>query len=332
MDMFKKVIAKVTVLMLAISLTACAGKQSIPDPLPSWGDGVSKQKILAFVADITDQNSHNFVPVNERIATFDNDGTLWSENPFYFQVLFVLDRVRAMAADHPEWQTTQPFQAVLENDMASLFSAGADGLNTLSMATTTGMTAESFSAIVNDWIDSAKHPASGKPYTQMVYQPMLELLDYLRANQFKLFIVSGGGLDFMRAWSEAVYGIPPHQVVGSSIETRYEVMEGSPVIRRMPEMHFYNNKTAKPLAIHRFIGRRPILAVGNSDGDFEMLEWTTSGDGARLGMLVHHTDAKREWAYDRLSIVGRLDRGLDAAQNKGWVVVDMARDWKVVFP
>jgi phosphoserine phosphatase len=246
--------------------------------------------------------------------------------------LFILERVGAMAADHPEWRTTQPFQAVLENDWASLKETGEHGLVELAMATQAGITTDEFESIVKDWVANARHPETGKPYTQMVYQPMLELIDYLKTNDFKVFIVSGGGIEFMRPWTEAVYGIPPDQVVGSSFETRYEVRDGKPVIVREPKMHFIDDKDTKPIAINRFIGRRPILAAGNSDGDFQMLEWTTSGAGRRLGLLVHHTDAEREWAYDRKSSEGRLDKGLDEAGPRGWLLIDMARDWKVVYP
>lgn len=328
----QQLLRKTPGLLLIVALTACAVSQPGPDPLPSWTNGPSKQRIVDFVNDVTNSNGNDFVPVNERIATFDNDGTLWSEKPTYFQLLFIVDRVKSMAADHPEWSTTQPFQAVLENDMASLKAAGKHGLIELAMATHAGMTTTEFETIVNDWLATAKHPATGQAYNSMVYQPMLELMDYLRANDFKVFIVSGGGIEFMRPWTEAVYGIPPDQVVGSSIETRYEVKDGKPAIVRLPELHFIDDKDTKPVAINRFIGRRPILAGGNSDGDFEMLEWTTSGDGARLGLIVHHTDSKREWAYDRESSEGRLARGLDEADQRGWLLVDMARDWRVIYP
>jgi len=326
------VMFKLTGLILVLLLTACSVNQPAPDPLPSWTDGASQQQILDFVGSVTDANSSYFVPPNERIATFDNDGTLWSEKPTYFQLLFILDRVKSMAADHPEWKTTQPFQAVLENDIATIMAAGKQGLMELGMATQTGMTTDEFKTIVKDWLATARHPTSGKAYTAMVYQPMLELLDYLRANDFKVFIVSGGGLEFMRPWTEVVYGIPPDQVVGSSNETRYELRDGKPVLVRSPELHFINNDDTKPVAINRFIGQRPILAVGNSDGDFEMLKWTTSGEGKRLGMIVHHTDADREWAYDRESLEGHLVRGLDEAEENGWLLIDMARDWQVIFP
>ena len=324
--------ARIIGLALVLALTACAARQSAEDPLPSWTDGPSKQRIVDFVAKVTDSSGDDFVPVSERIATFDNDGTLWSEQPLYFQFLFVFDRIKSLAPDHPEWTTTQPFQAVLENDWETVKAAGVPGLGKLSMAASTGMTTEAFEAIVTEWIASARHPSSGKPYTQMVFQPMLELMNYLRSNDFKVFIVSGGGLGFMRPWTEAVYGIPPDQVVGSSIETHYEFIDGNPVIVRMTELHFFNDGTAKPIGINRFIGRRPILAAGNSDGDYQMLEWTTSGDGARLGLYVHHTDAKREWAYDRESSIGHLEKGLDSMDEKGWLRVDMARDWKVIYP
>jgi phosphoserine phosphatase len=332
MKQFRAIISGLTVFAFVLALSACAASPAAPDPLPSWNSGASKQRIIDFVAAVTDSTSSAYVTASERVATFDNDGTLWSEKPTYFQLLFIFRQVTLMAADHPEWSTTQPFQAVLENDWASLEAAGTDGLGKLAMATQAGMTTEEFAIMVDDWVANARHPTTGKPYTQMVYQPMLELINYLKANDFKVFIVSGGGIEFMRPWTEATYGIPPDQVVGSSFETRYEVREGQPVIVREPKMHFLNNKDTKPIAINRYIGRRPILAAGNSDGDFEMLEWSTNGDGARLGLLVHHTDAAREWAYDRESSEGHLDKGLDEADQKGWLVVDMARDWKVIYP
>ena len=321
-----------TLLIFTLFLSVCAADEPAPDPLPSWNNEISKQRIIDFVDNVTDTNNDTFVPINERIATFDNDGTLWAEKPTYFQLIFIIDRVKAMAVDHPEWATTQPFQAALENDMTALKSAGMNGLLEMTMATHAGMTTEEFENIVKDWLATTRHPTTGKAYTEMVYQPMLELIDYLQANNFKVFIVSGGGIEFMRPWTEAVYGIPPEQVVGSSIETQYEIRGGKPVIVREPKIHFIDDKDTKPVAINRFIGRRPILAGGNSDGDFEMLEWTTAGDGARLGLIVHHTDAEREWAYDRESSEGRLDRGLDEANQNGWLMVDMARDWGVIYP
>ncbi len=332
MKQTKTVLPWLTGLIFILVFNISNAGQIATDPLPAWNSGTTKQRIIDFVARVTDSNISTFVPVNERIATFDNDGTLWSEKPTYFQLLFIIDRVKSMADDHPEWKTTQPFKAVLDNDMAALKAAGKHGLLELTIATHAGMTTEAFELIVKDWLATTRHPTTGRAFTQMVYQPMLELINYLRANDFKVFIVSGGGLEFMRPWTESVYGIPPDQVVGSSVETRYEVREGKPVIVREPKIHFIDDKDTKPVAINRFIGRRPILAAGNSDGDFEMLEWTTSGDGARLGLLVHHTDAEREWAYDRDSSEGRLDRGLDEADQKGWLLIDMAQDWKQIYP
>ena len=325
-------IANTLVPVLVLFLTACAASKPAVDPLPSWNDGVSKHRIVEFVDSVTDSNGNDFVPKNKRIATFDNDGTLWSEKPTYFQLLFILDRVKIMAAEHPEWKNTQPFQAVLENDMAAVKAAGEHGLIELAMATHAGMTTGEFEVIVNEWLATARHPTSAQPYNAMVFQPMLELLDYLRANNFKVFIVSGGGLEFMRPWTEAVYGIPPDQVVGSNIETHYELRDGKPVLVRDPKLHFINDNVTKPVAINRFIGQRPIFAAGNSDGDFEMLKWTTSGKGQRLGLIVHHTDEQREWAYDRESSEGRLVRGLDEADENGWLIIDMAKDWGVIYP
>ena len=326
------VVQGLVTLFFVLLLTACAGGQTSSDPLPSWTNGDTKHRIVNFVTRVTDGNSTFFVPENERIATFDNDGTLWSEKPTYFQLLFILERVKVMAEDHPEWSDTQPFKAVIEDDWATLKAGGAQSLVDLAMATQTGITTQEFQNTVRDWAENSRHPVTGKPYIEMVFQPMLELIDYLKANQFKVFIVSGGGLEFMRPWSEAVYGIPPDQVVGSSVETRYEVRDGKPVLVRESKIHFLNDKGDKPVAINRFIGQRPILAAGNSDGDFEMLEWTTAGDGERLGLLVHHTDANREWAYDRESSEGRLNRGLDEAGKYGWLLIDMASDWQVIYP
>jgi phosphoglycolate phosphatase-like HAD superfamily hydrolase len=306
--------------------------QTVGDALPSWNEGEARSAIVDFVNRVTDPQSPDFVPQPERIAVFDNDGTLWSEQPAYFQLFFAMDRVRALAPEHPEWKDLQPFKAVLDGDMAALAAAGGHGILELVMATHAGMTTAEFEAVVTDWLATARHPTTGKPYTEMIYRPMLELLDHLRANGFKTFIVSGGGIEFMRPWTEAVYGIPPEQVVGSSIKTTFEVRDGEPVIVRLPEMNFIDDKEGKPVGIHRHIGRRPIAAFGNSDGDFQMLEWTTAGDGARLGVLIHHTDAEREWAYDRDSHVGRLNRGLDEADRRGWIVVDMNDDWKEVSP
>jgi phosphoglycolate phosphatase-like HAD superfamily hydrolase len=333
-----KIAKTIAVLLTSTILAACGpsgmGRQpaATTDPLPSWNEGDTKKAIIDFVARVTDPASSDFVPEPERIAVFDNDGTLWAEQPIYFQLLFAIDRVKALAPDHPEWNTQQPFQAVLENDKEALAAAGVHGLIELVMATHAGMTTEEFERIATEWLATARHPTTGQPFTEMVYQPMLELLDHLRANGFKTYIVSGGGIEFMRPWTEAVYGIPPEQVVGSSIKTAYEVRDGEPVLVRLPELNFIDDKEGKPVGINSHIGRRPIAAFGNSDGDFQMLEWTTSGDGARLGVLVHHTDAEREWAYDRESVVGRLDRGLDEAEERGWVVVSMKEDWSTIFP
>jgi hypothetical protein len=281
---------------------------------------------------VTAEGGAEFVPPLDRIAVFDNDGTLWSEKPFYFQLAYALDRVRALAPQHPEWREQQPFKAVLEGDIAGALKGGLKAVIDILSATHGGDTTSEFATTVRTWIVSARHPESGRLYTEMVFQPMLELLDFLRANGFRTYIVSAGGIEFMRPWTEEVYGIPPEQVIGSSIETKFEMREGGPVLVRIPEVDFLDEGEGKPVGIHKFIGRRPILAFGNSDGDLEMLQWTAAGDGARLMGLVHHTDAGREWAYDRESAVGRLDKALDEAYAKGWTVVDMKRDWRAIYP
>ncbi len=315
---------------LAAALVPWAQAQS--DPLPSWNDGAAKARILEFVRAVTVAGTPTFVPPAERIAVFDNDGTLWSEQPAYFQLLFALDRIKALAPKHPEWKTKQPFKAALEGDMKALAASGEHGLLELVMATHAGNTTQEFESIVKDWLATARHPRFKRPYTELVYQPMLELLAYLRSNGFKTFIVSGGGIEFMRPWVEKVYGVPPEQVVGSSIKVKYDVREGKPALVRLPAINFIDDKAGKPVGIHYHIGRQPIAAFGNSDGDFQMLEWTTSGPGARLGLVVHHTDAEREYAYDRKSPIGRLDRGLDEAGQRRWTVVDMKRDWRRIYP
>ena len=302
------------------------------DPLPSWNDGKAKQSITDFVAKVTKPGTPDFVPPAERIATFDNDGTLWPEQPNYFQFLFALDRVRELAPRHPEWKSQEPFASLLAGDMKAALAGGEHAILEIVMATHAGMTTEEFEQIVKAWIATARHPTTQRSYTEMVYQPMLELLAYLRANGFKTFIVSGGGIEFMRPWVERVYGIPPEQVIGSSIKTKYESRDGKPVLVRQAELTFMSDKDGKPIGIHTQIGRRPIAAFGNSDGDLQMLQWTMAGGGARFALYVHHTDAKREWAYDRDSSIGRLDKGLDEARAKGWTVVDMRRDWKVIHP
>lgn len=302
------------------------------EPLPSWNDGPNKEALVGFVAKATKEGGPDFVPASERIAVFDNDGTLWCEQPMYVQLAFALDRVKALAGKHPEWKSTQPFQAVLEGDLKTIAASGEKGLVELISATHAGMTTAEFEVIVTDWIAQAQHPRFKRPYTECVYLPMLELLAYLRANDFKTYIVSGGGIEFMRPWAMKVYGIPPEQVIGSSIATQFEIRAGVPVLLRLPKMDFIDDKAGKPVGIQKFIGRRPVMAFGNSDGDFEMLEWTTAGAGPRFGLIVHHTDAEREYAYDRNSPVGRLARGLDEGPKRGWTIVDMKHDWKQVFP
>jgi hypothetical protein len=312
--------------------TTSALAQAGPDSLPSWNDGPAKSSITTFVRRVTAQGSPDFVPVEQRIATFDNDGTLWVEHPMYTQLAFALDRVKAMAPMHPEWKDKQPFKAVLEGDMKTLAESGERGLVEIIMVTHAGMTTAEFAKIVTDWIAAARHPRFKRPYTELVYQPMLELLAYLRANDFKTFIVSGGGIEFMRPWSEPVYGVPPQQVVGSSIKTRFEMRDGQPLLFRLPAVNFIDDKAGKPVGINEHIGRRPIAAFGNSDGDLEMLQWATMSGGVRLGLIVHHTDAEREYAYDRDTHFGRLDKALDAAAVNKWTVVSMKTDWKVIFP
>ena len=314
---------------LAVATTAA---QAATDPLPSWNDGAAKQSIVSFVERVTKPGGLDFVPVPERIATFDNDGTLWAEQPFYFQLAFALDRVKALAPQHPEWKDEEPFRSLLRGDLKSALAGGEPAILQIVMATHAGMTTEQFETIVNDWTATAKHPKSGRLYTEMVYQPMLEVLTYLRANGFKTFIVSGGGVEFMRPWAEKVYGIPPEQVIGSSIKTKFELRDGKPVLARLPEVNFIDDKAGKPVGIQMHIGRRPLMAFGNSDGDLQMLQWTTAGAGPRFALLVHHTDAEREWAYDRASSIGRLDTALDEARVKGWTVVSMKDDWRRVFP
>lgn len=301
-------------------------------PLPSWRATREKQRIVDFVTSVTTVGAPDFVLPAERIAVFDNDGTLWGEQPMYVQAAFALDRLEELAPNHPEWRDRQPFRGALEGDKVAVAATGERGLMELLAATHTGNTTEEFSAIVTQWIGSARHPTLNRPYTELVYQPMLELLAYLRAHEFKVFVISGGGVEFMRPWIERVYGIPKERVVGSRAKVRYEVRGGVPVLLRLPEVDLVNDKAGKPVGIHQVIGQRPIAAFGNSDGDFEMLEWTTAGPGPRLGVIIHHTDAEREWAYDRKSHVGQLSRALDEAPRRGWVVVDMKRDWALIYP
>lgn len=303
------------------------------DPLPSWNDGPSKKSVIDFVTRTTRKGSADFVPVSDRIACFDNDGTLWSEQPMYFQVAFMADRIKALAPLHPEWKQNQPFKAVLEGDLKTALAGGNQAFTEMLFATHAGITTDEFEKVVKDWFATAKHPQSHRPYTEMVFQPMLELLSYLRTNGYKTFIVSGGEIDFMRPWTESVYGIPPEQVVGTSLKEKYELRDSIPVIVLMPELNFHNDKAGKPVGIQQYIGRRPIFAAGNSDGDYEMLQWTTTSTGyPRFGMFVHHTDSIREWSYDRTSSIGRLERGLDDAIKYNWLIVDMKNDWKVIYP
>ena len=332
----KAVFTRSTLVVLS-SLSLCAmfamAAVAQNDPLPSWNDGAVKKSITDFVARVTTQGGPDFVAVPERIATFDNDGTLWTEQPYYFQLAFALDRIKAMAPQHPEWKSKQPFKALLEGDKKTFAAAGKDGLLQVMTVTHAGMTTEEFTKAVIDWTETARHPRFNRPYTELVYQPMLELLAYLRANGFKTFIVSGGGIEFMRPWTERVYGIPPEQVVGSSGVVKFRIgANGKPELLKLAKIEFVDDGPGKPSGINRFIGRRPTFAFGNSDGDLQMLQWTMAGQGPRFAGLVHHTDAEREYAYDRESKVGKLDKALDEAKAKGWTVVDMKQDWKMVFP
>ena len=327
MNMFRTLTAA---LLLALGLVAPAAPAA--EPLPSWNDGAAKARIVAFVQGVTDPRSRSYVAPADRIAVFDNDGTLWSEQPAYFQLAFAIDRVKALAPQHPEWKTKQPFQGVLEGDLKAVAATGERGLMELVMATHAGSTTEEFAASVRQWVKTARHPTLKRPYTELVFQPMLELLAYLRANGFKTYIVSDGGIEFMRVFAEEVYGVPPEQVIGSTIATKYELRDGKPVIVREPKLDFIDDKAGKPLAINKFIGRRPIAAFGNSDGDFEMLEWTTAGAGPRLAAIVHHDDAAREFAYDRDSHVGKLRRGLDEGPQRGWLILSIKNDWNAVYP
>ncbi|WP_245498418.1 HAD family phosphatase [Rhizobium leguminosarum] len=320
------------IIALGVALVHATSAFAQSDPLPSWNDTASKVAIVSFVEKVTGQGSPDFVPETERIAVFDNDGTLWVEHPMYVQLAFALDRVKTLAPQHPEWKEAQPFKAALEGDMNALAASGEKGLVELIMTTHAGMTSSDFQKIVTDWLASARDLKFKRPYTELVYQPMVELLAYLRANGFKTFIVSGGGIEFMRPWAEKVYGVPPEQVIGSSIKTEFRMQDDTPTLYRLPEVNFIDDKAGKPVGINQQIGRRPIAAFGNSDGDLEMLQWTTmAGAPARLGVLIHHTDAKREYAYDRDTEFGRLDKALDAAAIAGWTVVDMKADWNKVF-
>ncbi len=317
---------------LSFSVLGLALAAAAQEPLPSWQDTAARRAVIAFVERVTKPGSADFVPPAERLATFDNDGTLWAEQPLYFQFLFAVDRVKAMADQHPEWQTQEPFAALLKGDMKAALAGGEKAILEIVSATHSGLTTEEFQLVAKTWLATARHPGTGRLYTQMVYQPMLELLTYLRANGFRTCIVSGGGVEFLRAFAEATYGIPPEQVVGSVGKHKFELRDGVPVIVKQPGVEFLDDKEGKPIAIERFFGRRPIAAFGNSDGDLQMLQWTAAGPGARFCLYVHHDDGEREFAYDRKSSIGKLDKGLDEAAAKGWTVVSMKNDWRVVYP
>ena len=302
------------------------------DPLPSWNEGSSKKAMIDFVTKTTNEGGADLVPVADRIACFDNDGTLWSEQPLYFQFFFAIEQIKAMAPQHPEWKDNQPFKAILEGDMKTVMGGGEKALLQILKVSHADMTTEAFSASVKNWIKSAKHPKTGKLYKDMVYQPMLELLAYLRAHEYKTFIVSGGGMDFIRPWAEEVYGIPPYQVIGSSGKVKYEVIDGKPQLVKLPELNFNDDKEGKPVGIHQYIGKRPVFIGGNSDGDYAMLEWATTQTSYKsFGLIVHHTDEVREYAYDRTSSIGKLEKGLDDASKYNWLVVDMKADWKTIY-
>jgi hypothetical protein len=318
-----------SVVFIVFGNCACAVAD---DPLPSWNEGPVKSSIVAFVDKVTSEGGKDFIEPADRLATFDNDGTLWCEMPMYFQMIFAFDRIKATAPQHPEWKTEQPYKAVLTGDMQAFGATGQKGLLDVIESTHAGMTVEEFHATVRDWMHTARHPRFHRPYDQLIYQPMHELLVYLRAKQFETFIVSGGGVEFMRPWVPTVYGIPTQQVVGSSGVVKFEMRDGNPVLLKEPKVNFIDDGPGKPVGINQFIGRRPVMAFGNSDGDLEMLQWTTAGDGPRFGLIVHHTDAVREYAYDRDSKVGRLDKAWDEAPKNGWKIVDMKNDWKTIFP
>jgi phosphoglycolate phosphatase-like HAD superfamily hydrolase len=316
--------------LFALLLTAAAAAQT--DPLPSWNEGAAKTAITDFVSRTATDGGPDFVAPAERIAVFDNDGTLWSEQPVYFQLAFALDQVKTMAPDHPEWKDKEPFKSLLAGDLKAVLASGEKGLGEILAVSHAGMTTEDFTKAVKDWMASARHPKFDRPYNELIFQPMVELLSYLRANGFKTFIVSGGGIEFMRPWVEQAYGIPPEQVVGSSGVVTFELNGDKPVLKKEAKIEFVDDGPGKPVGINRFIGRRPVFAAGNSDGDLQMLQWTTLNEGPRFGLIVHHTDAEREFAYDRESHMGKLDKALDEAPARGWTVVDMKSDWKTVYP
>jgi phosphoserine phosphatase len=322
-----------TLVALGLLLSAIFGPSMAfaQEVLPSWNDTAAKTRIIDFVKATTTEGGNGYVAPEARIAVFDNDGTLWSEQPFYFQLGFMLDRVKTLAPQHPEWKEKEPFKSILEGDMKGIAKSGEKGIVDLGMATHAGMTTDQFSKIVTDWFATAKHPKTGKPYDEMTFLPMRELLDYLRANGFKTYIVSGGGVEFMRPITQKAYGIPPEQVIGSTIATQYAIVGDVPVLKRLPKVDFVDDGPGKPSGINRYIGRRPIFVAGNSDGDYEMLRWVTAAKGPGFAMVVHHTDADREYAYDRQSTFGKLDKALNEAERRNWLVVDMKADWKKVY-
>jgi len=339
-----KIIKLITLAFILVFFASCTQNENIKEsesnisktqqtnPLPSWNDVSSKNNIIAYVSDVTNSESENFIPIKDRIATFDNDGNLWSEQPAYFQLFFAIDKIKAMADSHPEWETEQPFKAVLENDMKELGKQGERGLLQLVMATHSGNTSEEFKLEVQEWVKTAKHPTKNVTYDKLVFQPMLELLQYLKVNDFKIYIVSGGGIDFMRAFLPEIYNIPEEQIIGSRIKTEFDYKDGNPVIRRVEELEFIDDKDGKPLNIQKIIGKKPVFSSGNSDGDLQMMQWTASNKYKSFMLYVHHTDSVREWAYDRNSHIGQFDKGLDQAQKDGWTVIDMKNDWKVIYP
>jgi phosphoserine phosphatase len=332
-----------TVVLMILLLNSCdtgneatvkekSDLKTIVDPLPSWNPGPTKSAIINYVEAVTDVNGDDFIPIEDRIATFDNDGNLWSEKPAYFQLFFAIDKVKAMAEEHPEWKNEQPFKAVLENDMEALAASGEKGILELVMATHSGNTTDEFESDVQDWIKSAVHPIKKVSFDKLVFQPMLELLQFLRANEFKTYIVSGGGVDFMRAFVTDIYGIPKEQILGSRIKTSFDYNDGNALIKRLPEIEFIDDKDGKPLNIQKIIGKKPVFASGNSDGDLPMMQWTASNSYKSFMLYLHHTDAEREWAYDKESHVGKLEKGLEQAKKDGWTVIDMKNDWKVIYP
>lgn len=324
--------ALLVVLLVQLGVGAQTATTHADDPLPSWNEGATKQAIVAFVERVTNPGGPEFVPVPERIATFDNDGTLWCEQPMYVQAVFMHDRILALAPQHPEWKTMEPYRSLVTGEKKGVLELGQQGIADVVGATHGGVTPEAFEQAVAAWIAKARHPRFKRPYTELVYQPMLELLAYLRAKQFKTYIVSGGGVEFMRPWADGAYDIPPEQIIGSTVQTRFELRDNRAMLFQQPQIDFIDDREGKPIAINRIIGRRPIAAIGNSDGDLQMLQWTTAGTGPRFGLIVHHTDADREYAYDRDSRVGRLSQALDQAPQRGWTVVSMKTDWRMIFP